>query len=142
MLPLGQYTLVEFCKHEFIPNPPNLDKFLFKIFIYDYPTQFLILSFPVYHILYIVCEISLDISPTHLVHLVSWRHIMFMLFLIIVSTISVSFLIKEPIFQVPVWILFSWTSFFTTPVHQSVGTLAHFSLLRRADVVCHLKGTP
>ena len=40
-------------------------------------------------------------------------HILFMLLQIIVSTIPISFLVKDPIFQVPIRILLSWTKFVT-----------------------------
>lgn len=68
------------------------------------------LSSNVYPNLYHVCSISIDFSPTHLV---SCRHNMFILLLIIVSIASISFPVKEPIFQVPKQILLYWTYFFT-----------------------------
>ena len=51
---------------------------------------------------------------------------------IIIST-SISF--KDPIFQVPIRILFSWTNFFTHTGHLSVGILISCPFFTRANVV-------
>ena len=47
------------------------------------------------------------------IHLVSWKHMMLTVLWIIVSTPSITFPVRVPILQVPRYILFSWTNFFT-----------------------------
>ena len=49
-------------------------------------------------------------------------------FLIIVFIIYISFHVKDPIFQMPIWILFSWTNVFTLICPSNEGTCVQTSL--------------
>jgi hypothetical protein len=78
------------------------------------PTSFIFRSFFVYRSLKPMLSTSLAIC---LIHLVFWMHKIFTCFLITVSTNSLNLSVKDLIFQLPKWILFFLTSFFSPRTH-------------------------
>lgn len=89
--------------------PPTIFTFTssLNMLIYKYSHPISILLFPIYQSLYSIFSISLDFSPTHLV---SYRQIMLIFLLNIISTDSITFCVNVHIFHVANLIILSCIS--------------------------------